>query len=379
MKTSGLRRRATLALGGFAVALLAGCGGDTPSTPAAPAAPEPPGVTAVSLLTLPSDPGGWIVSETIRVQATFSEPVSVAGSPRLALGIGSEIRFAAFHEGGSSGAFVAFAYHIAADDRDEDGVSIGADALELNGGTIRNGAGLDANLDLGSHVIENSAPHVVVGASPQQECTDERDRALAYSWGHAELVHEWNPDRPIRFRVDAGPITEGGLRIGRPNFLEEEVLQPLRDMARRLEERLGYPIMEPDAPPSDASRTVTVHWRDRVWSPGWGEPDCPGHVGSPWNAQGTPPAVVLNRYLFDPAITCAGYRRDRDSETIIHELAHVFGMGHAEGASNYVPEDLAMSERLTRIVGGDSDYFLPIEDLENIGCVFPHPDFPRGN
>ena len=221
--------------------------------------------------------------------------------------------------------------------------------------------------------------YTLIPPGPLAPCDDQRDRALAYSWSHTELVHEWNPDRPIRFRVDAGPIIEGGLRIGRPNFLEEELLQPLRDMARRLEERLGYPIMEPDASPSDASRTVTVHWRDRVWSPGWGEPDCPRHIGSPWNAQGTPPAVVLNRYIFDPAITCAAYPRDRDSETIIHELAHVFGMGHAEGVINYVPEDLAMSDRLTRIVGGDSDYFLLIEDLDNIGCVFPHPDFPRGN
>ena len=212
---------------------------------------------------------------------------------------------------------------------------------------------------------------------PLAACTNQRALGLAYNGGRAEVVHEWNPARPIRFRVDAGPIIEGGLRIGRPNFLEEEVLQPLRDMARRLEERLGYAVMEsPDAGPGGASHTVTVHWRDRVWSPGWGVPDCLEHVGSPWNAQGDPPAVVLNRYLFDPAITCAAYPRDRDSETIIHEVAHVFGMGH----SDYDRGDaggLPMSEPLTRIVGGDSDYFLLVEDLDNIGCVFPHPDFPR--
>ena len=36
-----------------------------------------------------------------------------------------------------------------------------------------------------------------------------------------------------------------------------------------------------------------------------------------------------------------------------------------------------MSVPLTRIIGGDSDNFLMIEDLDNLGCVFPHPDFPR--
>ena len=211
---------------------------------------------------------------------------------------------------------------------------------------------------------------------PLAPCTDQRERALDYSWAHSQLVHDWNPDRPIRFRVDAGPIIQGGLRIGRPDFLEAQVLQPLRDMARRLRERLGYQVMEsPDAGPGSEGNTVTVEWRDRIWSPGWDE-RCP-EAGSPWNAQGTPPTVVLNRHIFDPEITCGGFDWGRRVEVIIHELAHTFGMGHSEGVINYVPEDLAMSEPLTLSAGGESDDFLLVEDLDNIGCVFPHPDYPR--
>ena len=209
-------------------------------------------------------------------------------------------------------------------------------------------------------------------------CTDQRKRALNYTYGHTQVVHEWQPDRPIRFRIESEPIIAGGLRIGRPNFLEEEVLEPLRDMARRLEERLGYPIMDLDAPPGGDDYTVLVAWRNRVWSPGWGAPDCPEYLGSSWNAQGAPPATFMNRYLFDPAITCGPYPRDRDSETIIHELAHVFGMNHSLiWQPELPPENLSMSVPLTRISGGDSDAFLLTEDLDNIGCVFPHPDFPR--
>ena len=109
-------------------------------------------------------------------------------------------------------------------------------------------------------------------SAPLSACADQRHRALNYTYGHRQVVHGWQPDRPIRFRIESGPIIAGGLRIGRPNFLEEEVLEPLRDMARRLEDRLGYPIMDLDAPPGGDDNTVLVEWRDRVWSPGWGTP-----------------------------------------------------------------------------------------------------------
>ena len=39
-----------------------------------------------------------------------------------------------------------------------------------------------------------------------------------------------------------------------------------------------------------------------------------------------------------------------------------------------------MTKPLTFTFGlgyGDSDEFLTLEDLDNIGCVFPHPDFAR--
>ena len=152
-------------------------------------------MTAVTFLPLPFDSIGGVIGETIRVQVTFSEEVAVSGSPRLAVGIESETRFAAIDEDGSTGSFLLFGYKVAHDDRDEDGVSVGTDALELNGGAIRNGAGLDANLDLGSHVIENNAQQVVVGAPQQQECTDERERALRFS----RFVGEWDG---TAFRVD---------------------------------------------------------------------------------------------------------------------------------------------------------------------------------
>ena len=275
------------------------------------------------------------------------------------------------------------------EDLDEDGISIEADAFDFAEGAFLNAAGEEVEVEItrvtptetGAAVGpgRDLEAHPVLGNPPLESCTDQRERALNYHWGRRQVVHEWQPDRPIRFRIEAEPIIEGGLRIGRPNFLDEEVVEPLRDMARRLEERLGYPIMDPDALPAGDDYTVLVAWRDHVWSPGWGAPDCPEHLGSPWNAQGSPPATWMNRHLFDPDITCAGYPRDRDSETIIHELAHVFGMSHSPLVQPERSQFVFawMSVPLTQISGGDSDFFLLTEDLDNLGCVFPHPNFPR--
>lgn len=210
---------------------------------------------------------------------------------------------------------------------------------------------------------------------PLAACGDQRDQALAYSFsGFPLVVQEWKPGRPIRFRVDAAAIIAGSMRIGQPEFLEDEVLQPLRDMARRLEERLGYPVMaSPDAGPGGADHTVTVQWRNVVYGAGWAR-NCPD-IGTPWNAQASPPAVFMNRHIFDPDIACPYFTLHRDNHTIVHELAHVFGMVHW---GTYVgPHYLAMSKSLTRMVDGESEVFLKVEDLDNLGCVFPHPDFPR--
>ena len=391
--------RATFAL--LALAAL-GCGTGTDGKPVAPPttpepAPAPPRTARAGLevWSEPSTPDGYTVGERIVLVVRFEDPTTVVGSPRLAVEIGEHVRLADFawwieddFPPERPSWLQRFVYEVAADDRDADGISVPADALDFTDGALL-GVGVEIEVEITRVYPEGSsgnpvAPgkpldaHRVLGEPELMACTDQRKRALNYTYGHTQAVHGWQPDRPIRFRVIEEPIIAGGLRIGRPNFLEEEIYGPLRDMARRLEERLGYKIMDLDAPPGGDDYTVIVEWRDRVWSPGWGEPDCPTYVGSPWNAQGSPPGTILNRYLFDPTITCAAYPRDRDSETIIHELAHTFGMNHSLlWQPELPPENLSMSVPLTRIIGGDSDNFLMIEDLDNLGCVFPHPDFPR--
>ena len=59
---------------------------------------------------------------------------------------------------------IGFTYQVQAEDRDNDGISIAADALKLNGATIQDSGGNDAVLDLGEHAILNHGDHKVDGS-----------------------------------------------------------------------------------------------------------------------------------------------------------------------------------------------------------------------
>ena len=107
---------------------------------------QPPVVEWLSIL--PPVHGVFGGGDAITVQLFISESVAVTGAPRLALRIGAQTRFATFREvwGGTS---LLFEYVVVESDRDDNGLSIAADAVDLNGGTIQDNAGNDASLDLG--------------------------------------------------------------------------------------------------------------------------------------------------------------------------------------------------------------------------------------
>jgi hypothetical protein len=83
----------------------------------------------------------------IYVTATFSENVTVTGSPRLTIVVASTPRTAFYNTAASGSTAVVFRYAILSDDEDDgDGISIGANALALNSGTIKDLAGNDATI-----------------------------------------------------------------------------------------------------------------------------------------------------------------------------------------------------------------------------------------
>ena len=92
----------------------------------------------------------------------FNEGMTMTGAPRLALRIGAETRFATFKERLGSG-LLRFEYVVAESDRDDDGISIAADAFDLNGGTIQDNAGNDASVDLGYRAFNDDPNFKVNG------------------------------------------------------------------------------------------------------------------------------------------------------------------------------------------------------------------------
>ena len=147
---------AELDLGGHAVAAAAGHKVDGSKATV-------PEVSGVWITSRPRDGIAYGAGEVIRAYVDFSVSLEVAGTPTLALVVGQTSRSASFYAPSTDGTALFFAYTVQADDRDADGISIGADALALNGGSIRSVGGAEAELDLGGHAVVNAADHKVDG------------------------------------------------------------------------------------------------------------------------------------------------------------------------------------------------------------------------
>ena len=98
--------------------------------------------------------------EVIWVEAWFDRAVTVTGTPRMALNVGGNTRQAAYHSSAAEGRMLFFHYVVRSGERDADGVSIAANALDLNGGTIK----LTAN-----GVTDATVTHAAVAADPTRK------------------------------------------------------------------------------------------------------------------------------------------------------------------------------------------------------------------
>ena len=123
----------------------------------------------------------------ISVEVSFSEAVTVTGAPQLALTIGAQTRQADYASG-SGASTLRFNYSVQFSDVDADGVSIAANALTLNGGTIRSAGGVNASLGLGSHAVSNASGHKVEGRISFTISSRPQDGGDTYSVNEAVFV-----------------------------------------------------------------------------------------------------------------------------------------------------------------------------------------------
>jgi hypothetical protein len=103
------------------------------------------------------------VGDVVTATVTFSEAVTVTGTPRLALLVGATT-VQANYAGGTGTNALTFTYTILAGQTDANGISVAANSLALNSGTIQDIAGYNATLthalvaDNGSYLVDTTAP-----------------------------------------------------------------------------------------------------------------------------------------------------------------------------------------------------------------------------
>ena len=126
--------------------------------------------------------------DNIDITAAFGYNVTAdttSGTPRIALSVGSNARYATYHSGTGSGN-LKFRYTVVAADTDPDGVSIAANALSLNSGTLQDSGGTNA-------VITHAA---VAASSTKRVNTDTTAPTVSF-----------NPANGAHLSTNSGNIT----------------------------------------------------------------------------------------------------------------------------------------------------------------------------
>ena len=144
----------------------------------------------------------------ILVNVTFTERVVVdeaGGTPYIELETGATDRRAAYDSGNGTRSLL-FRYMVAANDRSGDLDYTGASALSANGGTIRDAAGNDANLDLSglpagrtlagsaALVVDGVAPRIANVTSPDDDDTYGTGTVINITVGFTEPVEFDDPE-----------------------------------------------------------------------------------------------------------------------------------------------------------------------------------------
>ena len=163
-------------------------------------------VNAVRFTGTPANGDAYRPDERIQAAVTFSEAVTVAGTPQLGLTIGTETRQAAYDASQSKGTLLVFTYAVQATDSDTDGVSIPANALNLNGGTITLASDSTAAAALGHVAVAPDPARKVVGRGSLHATLI--NLAPAQAWVHFYCRHTHQPGAemgaPCRVTLQCG-------------------------------------------------------------------------------------------------------------------------------------------------------------------------------
>ncbi|WP_198031744.1 Ig-like domain-containing protein [Bradyrhizobium sp. Ec3.3] len=159
------------------------------------------------------------VGDIVSVTATFSETVTVTGTPQLQLNVGGTLAQANYASGSGSNALV-FTYAIQSGQTDANGISLNANALSLNNGTITDAAGNAATLtaatvaDNPSYLVDTTAPTVTQVQVSAGRTTGDRTSIVTVTF--SEAVNDLTPadvtfaGSQIKLYTGPNPALSGG-------------------------------------------------------------------------------------------------------------------------------------------------------------------------
>ncbi|MDL0431355.1 Ig-like domain-containing protein [Marinobacter sp. TBZ242] len=129
-------------------------------------------------VSVPSN-GTYVAGQNLDFTVNASQPMTVntvGGTPRLSLTVGGSVVYASYVSGSGTSA-LTFRYTLQAGDLDADG--IGVNALETNGGTLRDGSGNDLDTTLNSVGSTSSVLVDAVNPTVSSVSVPSNDRYVA--------------------------------------------------------------------------------------------------------------------------------------------------------------------------------------------------------
>ncbi len=141
--------------------------------------------------------------DVIGVTVTFSEAVTVTGTPQVDLTLGSTVRQAGY-ESGSTTTQLLFQYEVQADDEDDNGAAINENGLKLNSGRIfllKNS--VTVNADLAHSAVANQSRHKVDGVAPTPTKAEVDGTKLTLTYGETLVSNPKPANSDFEVTVDS--------------------------------------------------------------------------------------------------------------------------------------------------------------------------------
>ncbi|MCY4643968.1 MAG: hypothetical protein OXB88_05065, partial [Bacteriovoracales bacterium] len=141
----------------------------------------------------------YTLAQNLDFTVNFDENVTVTGTPRLSLTVGTATRFASYASGSGTSALV-FRYTVQSPDDDPDGIAL-AQILDLNSGTLRDSLGNNAPLNFSSPSLDQVKVDTVSPTLTGLADDTTPTQTKSWTWGCSETC-------TYRFTVDTSPSTD---------------------------------------------------------------------------------------------------------------------------------------------------------------------------